>query len=297
MMAYYLHDLSPFIIEFGNGMGIRWYGMSYVMAFVCGWLLYRHLARKGWSDLKPEETGDFIFACGIFGVLLGGRSGYVLFYRPDMLLQEPLSIFKVWEGGMSSHGGILGLVFFTLIYARWKKVSWLNLGDNLVVVAPIGLFFGRCANFINGELFGRPSTLPWAMYFPQELESYTPALQETMRQDATVREAVIAELQPRHPSQIYEALVEGALLFAVLWWMRTRCRMRDGALTGWFFVLYAVGRISVESMREPDAEPILGMTRGQFYSIFLALIGIAFLLASWKLDRVRAQKTRNEPQP
>ena len=133
-----------------------------------GFLLYRWLAKRGFVDLPPAKVGDFILGTAIFGVMLGGRLGYVLFYKPEML-REPLSILRVWEGGMSSHGGMLGILVFALYYARRHKLSWTNLGDNLVVAAPIGLLFGRCANFINGELYGRATNVAWAMQFPKEL--------------------------------------------------------------------------------------------------------------------------------
>jgi len=168
MLAYYLHDLNPFIFRISGNFGPRWYGMAYVLAFACGFWLLRVLAKRGYTQLRPEQVGDFITWAALFGVMLGGRLGYVLFYRPEML-REPLSILKVWEGGMSSHGGIIGLFLFTLYYARRHKLSWTNLGDNLVVAAPIGIFFGRCANFINGELYGRAAMVPWAIQFPKEL--------------------------------------------------------------------------------------------------------------------------------
>lgn len=291
MMAYYFNDLSPFIFQFGNEFGLRWYGMAYLAAFLIGWWLYRLLAKRGYSDLQPQQVGDFIFAAAVFGVLIGGRIGYVLFYEPGMLAQDPLALLKVWEGGMSSHGGILGLIIFTLVYSKWKKISWVNLGDNLVVVSPVGLFFGRCANFINGELYGRVSQVPWAVYFPRELPSVTEAKMEILRSNPETRAEVIDYLQPRHPSQLYEAFAEGLLLFAILWLLRTRCRLPDGALTGWFFILYALGRISVEFFREPDASLILGMSRGQFYSLFMILIGLVFLWYAHRTGRVR------QPQP
>src|SRR4029077_15089749 len=168
MLAYYVHDLDPLIFRIYDNVGPRWYGLAYVLAFVSSYFLFRHLARRGYADLPVARVGDFITGAALFGVIVGGRLGYVLFYKPEML-REPLSIFKVWEGGMASHGGIIGLVLFTLYYARRHKLSWTNLGDNLVVVAPIGLFFGRCANFINGELYGRVTTVPWAMLFAKEL--------------------------------------------------------------------------------------------------------------------------------
>jgi phosphatidylglycerol:prolipoprotein diacylglycerol transferase len=230
-------------------------------------------------------------------VILGGRLGYVFFYKPEML-RDPASIIRVWEGGMSSHGGMLGLLLFTLYYARRHTLSWLNLGDNLVVTAPIGLFFGRCANFINGELYGRPSTVPWAIQFPKELLDRSAEADQAISQlqsvdpslatpeaivDAAgrpeVKQVLRSILTPRHASQLYEAFLEGIALFVILWFVRTRSRQPNGVLTGLFFVCYAIFRIVVEYFREPDASLIAGFTRGQFFSFFLIAIGIAFITA------------------
>ncbi|WAC18453.1 prolipoprotein diacylglyceryl transferase [Luteolibacter sp. SL250] len=175
MSGVYVHDLDPVALPLFGNLALRWYGLAYLMGFVMGFLLLRHLARKGLWVLKPEKTGDFIAAAALFGVFLGGRLGYILFYHiPKLgwgsLAADPLLVFKVWEGGMASHGGILGLVIFTWFYARKHKVSWTGLGDGLCVVAPLGLFFGRAANFINGELYGRISSgLSWAVKFPTAL--------------------------------------------------------------------------------------------------------------------------------
>jgi phosphatidylglycerol:prolipoprotein diacylglycerol transferase len=216
------------------------------------------------------------------------------------MLRDPLSVIRVWEGGMSSHGGMIGLILFTYWYAWRHKLSWTNLGDNLVVVAPIGLFFGRCANFINGELYGRLANVSWAMLFPKELLEPTNAAEadravvaaQQLNPGLTTPDAVVNALHanpqlqalvrpiltPRHPSQIYEALLEGVLLFAILWFVRTRTRQPDGVLTGLFFVCYAIFRIMVEYFREPDASLIAGFTRGQFFSFFLIAIGLAFII-------------------
>ena len=171
-LAYYTHQLSPYIVRFGGNVGLHWYGFAYVMAFVCGYWLYHRLAAQGYGELPPEKVADFITMGAIFGVMLGGRLGWIIFYGWDRIRAHPLDGFKLWEGGMSSHGGILGLVIYTWIYARWQKVSWPGVGDNLVVVAPIGLFFGRLANFVNGELWGahrqeRPSPHLDGHAFPQ----------------------------------------------------------------------------------------------------------------------------------
>ncbi|HEY2713301.1 MAG TPA: prolipoprotein diacylglyceryl transferase [Chthoniobacterales bacterium] len=300
MFAYYLHDLNPFIFRIWGNFGPRWYGMAYVAAFACGFWLLRVLARRGYTQLRVEQVGDFITWAALFGVMLGGRLGYVIFYRPEML-RDPLSIVRVWEGGMSSHGGMIGLIVFTFWYAWRHKLSWTNLGDNLVVVAPTGLFFGRCANFINGELYGRLTNVPWAMLFPKELLDRAneaeaehavaaalridprltspEAIVETLHRNSQIKEAIRPMLTPRHPSQIYEALLEGVVLFMILWLVRTRTRQPDGVLTGLFFVCYAIFRIVVEYFREPDASLIAGFTRGQFFSFFLIAIGLAFIVA------------------
>src|SRR5437764_15446324 len=166
MLAYFVDNFDPFIFRPWDNIGPRWYGFAYVLAFISGFIVVRHLAKLGYCDLPPNRVSDFITWAALFGVLLGGRLGYVIFYKPEML-REPVSILRVWEGGMASHGGMIGLVAFTFYYAYRHKISWTNLGDNLVVTAPIGLFFGRCANFINGELYGRIANVPWAMQFPR----------------------------------------------------------------------------------------------------------------------------------
>ncbi len=168
MLAYYVDSFDPFIFHITANVGPRWYGMAYVLAFACSYALLRVLAKRGFADLSPAQVADFITGCALLGVIVGGRLGYVFFYKPEML-RDPLSIVRVWEGGMASHGGILGVLLFTFFYSRRHHLDWTNLGDNLVVTAPIGLFFGRCANFINGELYGRVAHVPWAMQFPKEL--------------------------------------------------------------------------------------------------------------------------------
>jgi phosphatidylglycerol---prolipoprotein diacylglyceryl transferase len=299
MLAYYVHDLDPLIFRIYDNVGPRWYGLAYVLAFICGYLVYRKLAQRGFADLPVAKVSDFITGAALFGVIVGGRLGYVLFYKPEML-REPLSIFRVWEGGMSSHGGMVGLLAFTFYYAWRHKISWTNLGDNLTVTAPIGLFFGRCANFINGELYGRATNVSWAMQFPKELTenlgeaeraiaactkidpflTSSEAIVAATRHQPQVKEALRSILTPRHPSQIYEAFFEGILLFSILWFVRTRMRQPNGVLTGLFFICYAIFRIIVENFREPDASLIAGFTRGQFFSFFLIAIGLAFVVVA-----------------
>jgi phosphatidylglycerol:prolipoprotein diacylglycerol transferase len=194
-------------------------------------------------------------------------------------MEDPMSAIKVWEGGMSSHGGILGLVIFTFYYAHRHKLSWTSIGDSLVVVAPVGLFLVRCANFINGELWGRKSTVAWAVQFPTELPAEQRPDLRLIQTDEAVRASLRQLLPPRHPSQIYEALLEGVLLFAILWYVRTRMRVPRGVLTGLFFILYAVLRIIGEFFREPDPAWSVGFfSAGQFLSLFLILVGVAFIV-------------------
>ena len=308
-LAYYLHNLDPFIFsvrdlnlyffQITGPIGPRWYGLAYVLAFVCGYGLLFWLSKKGYADIHKAQVGDYITWAALFGVMLGGRLGYVFFYKPEML-REPLSILRVWEGGMSSHGGMLGLVIFTFLYTRKYKISYTNLGDNLCVVAPIGLFFGRCANFINGELYGRATQVPWAVQFPQELtESGSRALADkaialslqidpslttpaailnALSTNPNVEAVLRTVLTPRHPSQLYEAFLEGIVLFVVLWLVRTRTRQPNGVIIGIFLAGYAILRIIVENFRELDA-PMIGMfTRGQFFSFFFIALGIAFIV-------------------
>ena len=295
MVAYFLHHFSPFIVEFREGIGLRWYGLAYVVAFLLGYLLYKWLAERQYTDLPPARAGDFITWAAVFGVMLGGRVGWILFYGLKQSHGEdpwwwPL---EVWKGGMSSHGGIIGLVVFTFYWSRRYRVSWTSLGDSLVVVAPIGLFIVRLANFVNGELFGRPATVPWAMLFPNELYEdsrlgqrlglgdgeHLGSFLEAARHQPALAEQLRGVLTPRHPSQLYEAALEGLVLFAVLWVLRTRCRLPRGVLTGAFFILYAGLRILGEVFREPDRAWSVGpFSAGQFLSIFMFAIGAGFVV-------------------
>ncbi|MFZ4776301.1 MAG: prolipoprotein diacylglyceryl transferase [Terrimicrobiaceae bacterium] len=303
ILAYYVHDLSPFLLDFGNGFGLRWYGLAYVAAFIVGYWLYIHLTKRGYSDLSLAQVGDFITGVALFGVILGGRLGYMLLYDWERFSSNPLIFFKFWDGGMSSHGGIIGIVVFSFIYSRRHHVSWLNIGDNLAVVAPVGLFFGRCANFVNGELFGRVANVPWAVQFPKELYDAPPEtvqlvlsdavtlnprwttigdLVDNVRSSPALHDQLAGTLSPRHPSQIYEAFLEGAVLFFILWVLRTKVRLPNGVITGIFFLAYAILRIFGEMFREPDAPLTLALSRGQFLSLFLLAIGIGFLVTAMR---------------
>ena len=304
LLAYYLDNFSPFLVKFGPNIGIRWYGFSYLLAFFCGFLLLRWLAQRRYCELAPDKVGDFILVAAL-GVVIGGRLGFALFYRPGQLLVDPLFVFRIWDGGMSSHGGMIGLTLATFLYARRERVSWLGLADNIAVVAPVGLFLGRCANFINGELYGRATTVPWAMQFPKEaidlpeVGARVLAAVHAARPEAGDLEAVIAQarsdhplqtifhqvLTPRHPSQLYEALLEGVFLFGCLWLLRVRTKPPRGMLAGIFLLLYALVRVIVENFREPDA-PLTGpFTRGQTLSVMLVVGGICFVAYALKTRR------------
>jgi phosphatidylglycerol:prolipoprotein diacylglycerol transferase len=319
VFATYVHDLNPVLLRFTDAIQLRWYGLAYLMGFVAGFFLLRNLARRGLWVLKPEMTGDFIAASALFGVFLGGRLGYMFLYHlPKVgwgkLAEDPLMVLRVWEGGMASHGGILGLVIFTWFYAKKHKVTWTGLGDGLCVVAPLGLFFGRAANFINGELYGRVANgVAWAVEFPlslveepEEVQSAAwqactrvdPGLANAERIDELIASArnhpevskTLGEfLEPRHPSQVYEGLLEGAVLFSILWIVRVRFpKAPDGLLTGLFFALYAGFRIIGEQFREPDAKMVGFLTMGQFLSLFMFLFAGAFLFHAWRGWRARS---------
>ena len=314
----YVHDLSPVIFRINDQISLRWYGLSYVAGFLAAMWVMQFLARRGRWVLDAKEVPDFIAMAALFGVFLGGRIGYVLFYYLPAhgwgaLLEDPLLVLRVWEGGMASHGGILGLVIFTFVYARRKQVPWTGVGDGLCVGAPIGLFCGRLANFINGELYGRATQVAWAVKFPRSLDeenvidrnaawdavfqvdprlSETPtmdALAKAVRENPAVKQAIEPYLTPRHPSQLYEAALEGVLLFAILFWVRMKFpKLPHGVLTGLFFLCYAVFRIFVEQFREPDAELLGPLTKGQFLSLFMVLAGAAFLAAGcWRARRAQ----------
>jgi phosphatidylglycerol:prolipoprotein diacylglycerol transferase len=313
VLATYVHDLNPIALPIYGGLALRWYGLAYLMGFVAGFLLLRNLARRSLWVMAPDKVGDFIAACALFGVFLGGRLGYILFYHlPKVgwgsLIHDPMVLFRVWEGGMASHGGILGLAVFTWFYAKKHQVSWAALADGLCVVGPLGLFFGRMANFINGELYGRIATgVPWAVKFPLSLAEESAQTQdlawqacvrvdpqlananslETLiaaaRQDPKLSETLGEYLPARHPSQIYEALLEGALLFTILWVVRLRFPTAPaGLITGMFFALYAVFRILGEQFREPDAAMVGFLTKGQFLSFFMLLFAAAFFAHAWR---------------
>lgn len=238
-MALPFPDISPIAVSLGP-VDIRWYALAYLAGFLLGWKYVLSLAAKT-PDLRPDRADiDDFLAWGILGVILGGRIGYVLFYQPQLYLEKPLELFMLWHGGMSFHGGAAGMIVAMMAYAFAKKIYVLRLTDWVCCAVPIGLFFGRIANFINGELFGRVTAAPWGMIFPHGDEF------------------------PRHPSQIYEAFLEGAVLFTALFLLARikKIRAHPGFLSGVFLIGYALSRITVEFFREPD--PQIGYLFGYF---------------------------------
>lgn len=339
----WVHNLDPFLIQFSGNLGIRWYGLAYLTAFVIGALFMIFIARRGRDTLKAELVTDFITAI-VLGTMIGGRLGYALFYSPDLLTDFSSTfpfwgVLKVWEGGMASHGGIIGVFLAAVYFARRHQLDWRHLGDMTVLGGSVGFFFGRIANFINGELFGReaPAGLPWAVKFPAEMHLWLkhdaekklsdaaagpdllPKLadaaqaaglqaQEWLTWASQVRTSRAAQLQiqsgidaiihavqngniqaraalgqvltSRHPSQLYQALLEGLLPFLIVFWIWRKPR-KPGVIGALWLTLYALMRIVGEQFRMPDAHigyQLLGLTRGQWLSIALLAASTALLL-------------------
>lgn len=263
-MALHFPDLDPVAIRLGP-FAIRWYALAYITGILLGWRHVRKIASSVPKAMTELQVDDLVVWC-TFGIVLGGRLGYVLFYQPSYYLAHPAQTLALWHGGMSFHGGLLGVVTALILFTRRHKLSFLMVGDAVVCAVPIGLFFGRIANFVNGELFGRPSDVPWAMIFPN------------------------GGPEPRHPSQLYEAFLEGIVLFVVLFVLRrSGYRERPGFLAGAFMIGYGMARIVGEFFREPD--PFLGFlafgtTMGQLLSIPLILYGI------WLIRRAKPLSPR-----
>lgn len=252
-------QINPVAINIGS-FGIHWYGLMYLAGFLCFLLIGKwRIRRFGHPVLKESDMDDFLFY-GAMGVILGGRIGYCIFYRPELYLLHPLNIVKTWDGGMSFHGGLIGVCIGVFLFSRKLKCSFLQLMDFSAVFVPIGLLFGRIGNFINGELWGRvcSPTLPWGMIFPD------------------------GGPLPRHPSQIYEALCEGVLLLIIMVWFSRKPRA-VGQTCSLFVILYGIIRFGLEFFREPDvfATGIVqqtGLSLGQIYSIPMIIIGVIFFI-------------------
>lgn len=322
-----VHDLNPVLFKLYGDVGIRWYGLSYILGFIAAYMLMTWLGRRQKTGMTPDAAGDFITYIAL-GTIIGGRLGYCLFYAPDLFLKfKPdfpfWGVFAVNEGGMASHGGIIGIVIASILFARKTGLNLLYLFDLTAVSGPLGVIFGRIANFINGELVGRPAPadLPWAVKFPQDMylwpknepqrlndlatvvekiniqggqwlewvqkmgsdpEARTQVfaginkvISEIQNGNSAVKEALAPFLTPRHPSQLYAALLEGFFVFFFLFvlWRKPR---RPGFIAGWFLVLYAFVRIVDEHFRMPDDHigfQLFGLTRGQWLSIGMLAIG------------------------
>jgi phosphatidylglycerol:prolipoprotein diacylglycerol transferase len=259
-------QFDPVLVRIGP-FAIRWYALAYITGLVLGWRMLRHLVRQAPTVATTVQADDFL-TWATLGVVLGGRLGYVLFYQPSLYLAHPLQIFAVWEGGMSFHGGALGVITAIIWFCRRNAIPLLGFADRVVVTVPIGLGLGRVANFVNGELWGRPAPdwLPWAMEFPN------------------------AGPMPRHPSQLYEALLEGLVLFLVMLALSQResLRARFGWLSGAFLIGYGVARITGEFFREPDVflgYLIGGVTMGQLLCIPMLIAG------AWLIWQARGDGT------
>ena len=264
--------LSPVAIDLGF-FDIKWYSITYILSILGGWWYLLKLLNQPGAPMARRHADDLVFYATL-GIILGGRLGYILFYAPDILL-HPLRIFRLWEGGMSWHGGVIGTSLAIILFARKNKLDWLRVHDYVAVVTPIGPLLVRIANFVNGELWGKPSDLPWAVVFPH---------------------TVAYGLDPaRHPSQIYESLLEGGLMLAVMayaFW-RTRARYAPGKLVGIFILGYGLIRFFLEFFREPDAQLVqfaqaTGLHMGQWLCLPMIFGGI-YLIASSNGRRQRVE--------
>ncbi len=259
-MTHYIHNINPIVFELGGPLAVRWYGLSYLLGFIAAILLLRNWSKKGEFEVPLTEASNFVVMLAFFGVFLGGRLGYVLLYGFDEFLNNPLSVFKVWDGGMASHGGFVGVILFMVWYARKHNHSFWNLADNMACTASLGFAFGRLANFINGELWGRVTTSKLGVIFPQEI-----GLNYGQYDRPMIEKMVAAgELLPRHPSQLYQAFAEGFLVFGIMLLLRhTAWGKRPAALSASYLVLYALARIAMEFVREPDSTIYFGwLTKG-----------------------------------
>lgn len=266
-MAIQFPNFDPVALAVGP-FQIRWYALGYLAGFLLGWAYARWIVKRDEPlGLRPNRLDiDDYLPFAVMGVILGGRLGYVLFYQPAYYLSHPFEILQVWNGGMSFHGGVLGVVISVITYALLKKIPIMRLGDLFAVCCTFGLFFGRIANFVNGELFGRVTNVPWGVVFPGGGDL------------------------PRHPSQLYEAGLEGVFLFVILSLLilNERVRRRPGIVAGSFLVGYGLCRMFVENFREPDAYLgflTFGLTMGQILCIPMIVIGIGFIVMAVRCRR------------
>lgn len=267
--GHWVHDLDPIALDLGF-FELRWYSLAYLAGIVIGYLYLLRMIKQPGAPMARRHADDFVFYVTL-GIILGGRLGYVLFYRPLYYLQNPIEIPQLWDGGMSFHGGLIGSALAALYLARRNGLSFIRVADYAAICGTFGLFFGRLANFVNGELWGRPSDAAWAVIFPT------------------------GGNVPRHPTQLYEAALEGVALFLILWglfWF-TRARFRPGLLGGVFLLGYAASRFVVEFFRMPDPHLVefarqSGLTMGQWLTVPMILLGLYLVLTSRRREPVMA---------
>ncbi|EIK46870.1 prolipoprotein diacylglyceryl transferase [Cellvibrio sp. BR] len=252
-------DIDPVAFSLGS-FKVHWYGIMYLFAFVSAWLVAMHRAKQPGALINKAQVENLI-TYGAFGVILGGRFGYVVFYNFDYWLTDPLWLFRVWEGGMSFHGGLLGVIVAMMIYAKRIDRSFIGLMDFVAPMVPLGLGFGRLGNFIGQELWGRVTDVPWAIVFPKAMDP---------------------EGVGRHPSQLYQACLEGLLLFIIVFWFSAKPRPR-GAISGIFLIAYGTFRFATEFVREPDKGVALvgWMTRGQLLCLPMFAVGLGLLIYAY----------------
>tara|TARA_X000000368_G_scaffold397630_1_gene366952 strand:+ start:362 stop:1180 length:819 start_codon:yes stop_codon:yes gene_type:complete len=263
------------ILPLFGPLAVRWYGIAYLCGFLASFLMLHRWSRSGSFSIPSDQVSHFIVLFAFFGVFLGGRLGYQLLYNFDAFITTPLSLFKIWEGGMASHGGFIGSVLFLIWYAKKQGYKFWNISDHLAMTVSLGIGFGRIANFINGELWGRVSNIQWAIIFPQE------AGLRYGEYDTSLIEQLVTSghLFPRHPSQLYQALCEGFLVFGILLLLRkTRWGKKSGVMSGCYLLLYATARIGIEFFREPDSTVYFEwLSKGQLYSILMMVAGALIL--------------------
>lgn len=273
----YFDDINPIALSLGP-VSIHWYGLMYVLGGLFGWWLGKRRLAQGRLPATYDQYADLIFYAMI-GVIVGGRLGYMLFYGFEQIRADPFALLRVWEGGMSFHGGLLGVLAAVAYWSRKRGIRFFDTVDFVAPLVPIGLGLGRLGNFIGGELWGRHTDLPWGVIFPRALDH----LGKTHEELVAMYQAGQLNHEARHPSQLYELLLEGVVLFAVLWLFSARPRRRY-AVSGLFALLYGLFRFGVEFVREPDVQ--LGylafgwLTMGQILSLPLILVGIGLLIAS-----------------
>lgn len=271
----WVHDIDPIALDL-SFIQVHWYGLMYLVGFGAAFWLGGYRARQPGSGWTEEQVSDLIF-WGAMGVVLGGRMGYVLFYNFDQFLENPLWLFAVWEGGMSFHGGLLGVLVMIWLFGKKHAKSFMQMGDFVAPLVPIGLGAGRIGNFIGGELWGRATDVPWAVVFPRTADGVA-----------------------RHPSQLYEAFLEGVVMFVVLWWFSSKPRPRM-AVSALFLIMYGVFRSFVEFFREPDAH--IGyiafgwLTKGQLLSLPMIIVGVLLLLWAYKQQSSSAVSTYTAQKP